>query len=117
MKPFNLEEAIAGKSICTRKGLPTRILDTNLKGSRCPIVVAVLSDDREYVRCYAKDGKLFSTLETEDDLVMESKEHVGWINIYALRQTGERIYSTKEAALTYRSSEGYVDTIKITWEE
>lgn len=117
MKPFNLDEAIAGKSICTRKGLPARILDTNLKGSRCPIVVAVLSDDREYVRCYAKDGKLFSSLETEDDLVMALKEHVGWINIYTLRQTSGDIYSTKEEALSHRSISDYVDTIQITWEE
>lgn len=117
MKPFNLEEAIAGKPICTRKGLPTRILDTNLKGSRCPIVVAVLSDDREYVRCYAKDGKLFSTLETEDDLVMAPKEHVGWINIYENNRSSRNIYKTKADAYNVRTVDGYIDPIKITWKE
>lgn len=118
MKPFNLEEAIAGKPICTRKGLPARILDTNLKGRSCPVVVAILSGDgNEYVQPYRKDGKLFPSLETEDDLVMKSQEHVGWINIYALRQTGENIYLTKEEALSHRGFVGYVDTIKITWEE
>ena len=117
MKPFNLEEAIAGKSICTRKGLPTRILDTNLKGSRCPIVVAVLSDDREYVRCYAKDGKLFSTLETEDDLVMASEKRVGWINIYENNYSSRKIYKTKAEAYNARTLDGYTDTIQITWEE
>lgn len=118
MKPFNLEEAIAGKPICTRKGLPARILDTNLKGRSCPVVVAILSGDNcEYVQPYRKDGKLFPSLETEDDLVMKSQEHVGWINIYALRQIGGSVYSTKEEALSHRGSEEYVDTIKITWEE
>ena len=118
MKPFNLEEAIAGKPICTRKGLPARILDTNLKGTNRPIVVAVLYNDGcEYIKTYDKNGRLYGKMESCDDLVMRSQEHIGWINIYALRQTGGSIYSTKEEALSHRGSKGYVDTIKITWEE
>lgn len=117
MKPFNLEEAIAGKPICTRKGLPARILDTNLKGWSRPIVVAILSgDDYEHVQFYRKDGKLFPSLETEDDLVMCSQEHVGWINIYKDNILDTRIHETKESALQVRG-DNYVDTIQITWEE
>lgn len=118
MKPFNLEEALAGKPICTRKGLPARILDTNLKGRAQPIVVAILSRDGcEYVRSYAEDGKLFSTLETEDDLVMKSEKRVGWINIYTLSKTSGNIYKTRDEAIKNRSLAGYVGTIQITWEE
>lgn len=118
MKPFNLEEAVAGKPICTRKGLPARILDTNLKGQSCSVVVAILSGDgNEYVQSYRKDGTLFSSLETEDDLVMAPKEHVGWINIYTLFQTSGNIYKTRDDAIMNRSTSGYVDTIQITWEE
>lgn len=117
MKPFNLEEALSGKPICTRKGLPARILATDLKGRTQPIVVAILSEDGcEYVRNYAKDGKLFSTLETEDDLVMTSQKRTGWINIYE-NNLGTFIHKTKRQALDVRLTDGYVDTIKITWEE
>lgn len=42
MKPFNLEEAIAGKPICTKSGLPARILDTNLKGRKRCMIAAIL---------------------------------------------------------------------------
>lgn len=118
MKPFNLEEALAGKPICTRKGLPARILDTNLKGRTHPIVVAILSGDGcEYVRGYAKDGKLFSTLETEDDLVMAPQKRTGWINIYKNNILSAMIYQTKEEAYDRRSTASYIDTIQITWEE
>lgn len=118
MKPFNLEEAIAGKSICTRKGLPARILDTNLKGQSCSVVVAILSGDgNEYVQSYRKDGKLFSSLETEDDLVMAPKKRVGWINIYENNYSSRKIYKTKAEAYNARTLDGYTDTIQITWEE
>lgn len=118
MKPFNLEEAIAGKPICTRKGLPARILDTNLKGWSRPVVVAILSgDDYEHVQYYQKNGKLFPSLETEDDLVMRSQEYVGWINIYENNCSSGNIYKTKVDAYNARTVDGYIDTIKITWEE
>lgn len=118
MKPFNLEEAIAGKPICTRKGLPARLLDTNLKGGSRPVVAAVLSGDcRECLQCYSKDGKLISSLETEDDLVMRSQEHVGWINIYENNYSSRKIYKTKAEAYNARTLDGYTDTIQIAWEE
>lgn len=42
MKSFNIEEAIAGKLICTKSGLPARILDTNLKGRKRCMIAAIL---------------------------------------------------------------------------
>lgn len=118
MKPFNLEKALAGKPICTKLGLPARILDTNLKGrKRCVVVAILCKDGCEYIKHYFTDGKEFSPIESCDDLVMASEGHTGWINIYIQRQTSGDIYKTKEEALCKRSPDGYVDTIKITWEE
>lgn len=117
MKPFNLEEALAGKPICTKSGLPARIL-ANLKGrKRCMVVAILYKDGCEYVKHYFTDGKEYSPIESCDDLVMVSEKHVGWINIYKDNILGTRIHETKEEALCKRSPDEYVDTIKITWEE
>lgn len=118
MKPFNLEKALAGHPICTKSGLPARILDTNLKGRmRCVVAAILYKDGCEYIKHYFTNGKEFSPIESSEDLVMASENHTGWINIYTLRQTGRNIYKTKEEALSKRSPDGYIDTIKITWEE
>lgn len=117
MKPFNLEEALAGKPICTKSGLPARILDTNLKGrKRCVVAAILYNDGCEYTKQYFTDGKEFSPVESCNDLVMASEEHVGWINIYKDNILGTRIHETKESALQVRGDD-CIDTIKITWEE
>lgn len=118
MKPFNLEEAIAGKPICTKSGLPARILDTNLKGGKGCVVAAILCKDGcEYIKQYFIDGREFSLIEPCDDLVMASETRSGWINIYTSQRTSSHIYQTREEAFSNHENEGYINTIKITWEE
>lgn len=117
MKPFNLEKALAGHPICTKSGLPARILTSDFKGQDRSLVVAVLIKGCEYIQYYYKNGRMLRTLETNDDLCLKTENHSGWINIYTLSQTSTDIYKTKEEALSNRECNGYVDTIKITWNE
>lgn len=118
MKPFNLEEAIAGKPICTKSGLPARILDTKLKGrKRCVAAAILYGDGCEYIKHYFPNGKEFSPMESCDDLVMASEKRVGWINIYKNNCSSGNIYETKAEAYNARTLDGYTDTIQITWEE
>ena len=43
-------------------------------------------------------------------MLPEKKE--GWVNVYK-----DSVYNTKNEALIGRSNIGYIDTIKISWEE
>ena len=73
MKPFNLDEAKAGKPICTRDGKPARIISYDCKGNY-PIVVLVTGrfselGVMEMPFLYTLDGKPFSH-NTNYDLFM-----------------------------------------------
>lgn len=73
-KPFNLEEAMAGKPVCTRTGYPVRILCYDRKRCEHPIVALWDSLDvyGEYVETYTKEGKIYSTegMISPNDLIM-----------------------------------------------
>ena len=85
MKPFNLEEAKAGKPVCTRDGRDVRILCFDLKSTSRPIVAAVQHEadkEDEYVTTYSVLGHHFSDRVNEgDDLMMKSEKICGWIGI------------------------------------
>lgn len=77
MKPFNLEEAKAGKPICTRNGDKARILCTNLMGGNYHIVAAVRNsrcEEVEDVRKYTSEGKYTKEFESDLDLFMAEDE-------------------------------------------
>lgn len=79
LKPFNLEEAKAGKAVCTREGKPVRILCFDLRGSDYPVIAAVLSDTGEALMSYDEQGRHRHNEESEDDLVMCLTRHTGYI--------------------------------------
>lgn len=79
LKPFNLEEAKAGKPVCTREGKPVRILCFDLRGANYPIVAAVLSDTGEALISYDEQGRHRHNEESEDDLMMCLTRHTGYI--------------------------------------
>lgn len=126
MKEFNLEEAKAGKPVCTRNGRPVRIICFNLKTKLYPIAAAVEYDGYgEQVAAYTLDGRFTDGGKSEQDLMMATTKHEGWINIYKThyfgnekhRYEGNIIYDTREEAekALYRPS--FVTTTKIEWEE
>lgn len=125
MKPFNLEEAKAGKPVCTRDGRSARIICFDAKFRGYPILALVEQEDgTENVNSFCLDGRYNITMEKgwEDDsfldLFMKTERHEGWVNIYKtgnVTYSGYTIYLTKEEAENGEEKE-CVDTIKIEWE-
>ena len=65
MKPFNLEDAKAGKPICTRDSLPARIICFNKQGDDKPIVALIhanLESNKEHPACYTEKGEFSKDL-------------------------------------------------------
>ena len=64
LKPFDLQKAKEGKSVCTRDGRKARILCFDLENNVCPIVAAVKENNMEVLyhydtkglNCYKKSG-------------------------------------------------------------
>lgn len=85
MKPFNLEEAKAGKPVCTREGYAARILCFDAENADYPIAALVKdSTGEEHAETYTKDGRYYSTGETRSqDLVMLPVQYTVWVNLYA----------------------------------
>lgn len=61
MKPFDLEKAKAGASICTRNGTKARIVCFDANNKRFPLVALIKDSDNsdEYPVCYDKEGNFF----------------------------------------------------------
>jgi hypothetical protein len=75
MKPFNLEEAKAGKAVCTRDGRDVTILTFDRKSQNYPIVglLPFKRDGDEDMGCWTSDGSYFSGgQEDEKDLFIKS---------------------------------------------
>lgn len=123
MKEFNLEEAKAGKAVCTRDGRPVRIICWDRKSERevYPLVALVdCMDGTESLYTYRIDGLYMDTMGDDRDLMMASEKKEGWVNLY---KTESGVYpaaviaETRDAAYNGRSNKDYLATIKIEWEE
>lgn len=124
MKPFDLEKAKAGASICTREGFRARIVCFDADNDRFSIIALLKSDNgKEYPASFTKEGR-FSDGEacSSKDLFMEEIKKEGWINLY--KATTERyigcVYNTKKEAISkivHDENITYIDTVKVEWEE
>lgn len=113
LKPFDIQKAREGKPVCTRDGRKARIICFDCKDETFQIVALVSGSlGKEEIISYDKAG--YSTTRDRDEMLMmlpEKKE--GWVNVYK-----DSVYDTKDHALIGRSEiRGYIDTIKISWEE
>ena len=123
MREFNLEEAKAGKAICTRGGYPARIVCYDIKDSQYEILALVEVDEgREIPSTFTSKGK-FRNGEDEDirDLMMVGEKHegFGWLsgrnNFVSMFA---QIYKTEEAALAHKpEGQERLFLAKIEWEE
>ena len=83
MKPFNLEQAKAGKPVCTRNGRNVRILCFDLKDELYKVIAAItLEDGTECVASYTEEGRHYNKTESIDDLMMAPEKKQGFIAIY-----------------------------------
>ena len=123
LRPFNLEEAKAGKPVCLRDGSKVRIICFERKSSR-PIVALVTNVDNENegVMCYNIDGYYHcKEMPTSCDLMMLPEKRKGWVNIYkGSKLDSDYLYPTKKDAINnifLPMKARYIDTVKIEWEE
>lgn len=119
MKPFNLEEAKAGKPVCNRDGNDVRIICFDKRSYRnYPIVALHTEGDIEEMLLHNINGK--SQCFSRFDLFMKSEKKEGWVNIYkgACNEhlCCNHIYSTKEEAIE-KAANSCIANAKIEWEE
>ena len=121
MKPFNLEEAKAGKPVQTRDGKDVRILAFDKKGDYH--IVALLDGCRsEDVIVYRDNGMTSANFDSDYDLFMKAEKKEGWINLYNgynenSLNVGKVFYTEREALEEGKKSFYYVATVKVEWEE
>lgn len=122
MKEFNLQEAKAGKPVCTRDGRNARIICFDVKHEYYPIIALIESEGKEFSASFGKDGR-FDDVHYKDsclDLFMAPEKHVGFgwlsrnntcVSMFA------QIYETKEEVLSHKPDREEPILAKIEWEE
>lgn len=122
LKPFDLEQAKAGKPVCTRDGRKARIICYDKKDADdiYPIVYLIQDDKEEQLYVCTSDGKCFVDKDEHScDLMMLPEKKEGWINIYK-KSNGEcyfaHIYDTKALAKIGKNA-GCIATVRTEWEE
>ena len=125
MKQFNLEEYLKDPSqkVVTRDGRAVRIICTDAKIGKCPIVGLVFNEEQAEEETYnfMKNGKFFPEQDWFLDLFFApvKVKREGWINIYRDINTtyiGD-VYPNEKDAKEYKDDDLYITTIKIKWEE
>ena len=121
LKTFDIQKAREGKHVCTRDGRKARIICFDRKfyydGYNYPIVAMVNGNDNELIHAYTQDGLLIGNKESELDLMMLPERKEGWVNVYKGGLLDTKSYPTKKEAFDKACPEGYVDTVKVCWEE
>ena len=124
MKPFSLEEYIKNpsKKVVTKDGLNARIICTDRKDLKFPIVALIeTKSGGEFLQYYTKDGTYFVDDLCNADLFFLPEKHEGWINLHKNEQGRvfpSYIYQTEEDAEKYGvGNDSYITTVKIKWEE
>ncbi len=124
-RPFNLEEAKAGKPVCTRDFRHARIVCFDIKIGAYDNergIVALIDEDDGYesVKVYFPNGKKVTGQTEDDDLMMVCEPKVGWVNIYGTsggwRETSGEIYKSEQYARA-RAADDCIATVRIEWEE
>ena len=118
MKQFSLEEYLANpsKKVVTRDGRSVKIHCTNY--TRAQNIIAQI-EGNDYSASFHKDGIFINGEESNCDLFFAPEKHEGWVNVYKAgftRYTTASIWPTEERAKA-RALDGYIETVKIEWEE
>ena len=123
MKQFNLEEYLKNpsKKIITRDGRNARIICTDAKFEKYPLVALITKKDgQEFIAIFDTLGKYHCKHYSYLDLFFASEKHEGWINLYKSGiswSLGTSIWQTEEEAKKWEGAADYVTTVKIEWEE
>jgi tellurite resistance-related uncharacterized protein len=122
MKPFNLEEAKAGKPLVTRDGRKARFI-AHVPECKPDWRVLACIDGEETATAYTETGLLFENSENSCDLFMATEKREGWVNVYP--KSDHKEYPVSTFCSVYESK-GHADEaagsarvacIRIEWEE
>lgn len=125
MKQFSLEEYLKNpnRKVITRDGRNVRIICTDKRKDDYPII-ALCSTYTGYESCYSylPNGKRWLWDDSPIDLFFAPEKHEGWVNVYkgyVYYNLGDtEIYSSENEAKKYIVKNcGYVNTIRIEWED
>lgn len=95
MKPFNYEEARAGKPVCTRDGREARIICWDRQNEYFPIVALIKAEDGEDTFYFTNRGSFYRDKEIDSfDLMMKTERHELWKVILMNEDTGD-IFSNR----------------------
>ena len=121
MKQFNLEEYLKNptRKVITRGGSTVKIPCTNYTKNQ--FIIAEI-EGTNLSETFDKDGKWLSLAESEKDLFFAPEKHEGWVNLYRTETSSQyvtsNLYNSEEKAIEIgRTSENYIATTKIEWEE
>ncbi len=119
MKPFNLEQALAGAPVVTRNGLP--IVELKYLATTSKLAVVRKEYDEKLISYFIPcDRKLDETIEYVTNLFMAPTKKEGWVNLYACGE-GDVVCSycvhPSQQEAKDKAEVGIIATIKIEWEE
>ena len=124
MKQFNLDDYLKNpsKKVVTKDGLNARIICTDRKDLKFPIVALIeTKSGGEFLQYYTKDGTYFVDDLCDADLFFLPEKHEGWINLHKNEQGRvfpSYIYETEEDAEKYGiGNDSYITTVKIERED
>ena len=127
LKPFDIQKAREGKSVCTRDGRKARIICFDreyLYEGRDYSIVALVSDSfGESVHYYFYNGKVDFDGQFDDDLMMLPEKKEGWVNVMegtaGKIYVGNNIYRTEDEAKegASRFTSRLIASVPIEWED
>lgn len=125
LRPFNLEEAKAGKPVVTRDGRKVRLFCFDLVGDDAVAGAVTIGEGKEDATSWTLEGRYISRLEEHArDLLMAPVEKTVWVNVYRNKNEDRSCdvsitggYESKASALDGHSNCGYIGTFPFTFTE
>lgn len=121
MKEFDYEKAKAGAPVCTRDGMPARIICWNFMHPFYKIIALADRGDSESILSFSPEGKYDKDKDNHFlDLMMAPVKHEGWVLIDPEGpHCIAHIYNSKEEAEEDAEREiiAYSAIAHIEWEE
>ena len=119
MKPFNLEEALAGKKVVTRNGQEVTELHLFKNEEVDEPLVGIVDDS---VHCWTKAGEYFDSGNPNLDIFMKKEKKQYWKNLFFLNGNiiiSHASFPTESDALASPTvnSDHYIKTVLLHEEE
>jgi hypothetical protein len=112
MKPFNLDEAKAGKPVMTAEGQPIRLICFDRNGTYPIIGLVVTEGGREFLTSFALDE-----VDTMLRMVAEVNEKTVYVNLYRKARgpvfTGQLTHDSREEAMRMPETPNTGDNLPI----